>query len=234
MNEIFNYFSGNIDTKDFLVTATANPQIAKWFQNLVPAGAEIIDTPFIPFQEEGGKFVYQRATSSHPFWKQVLFSTFFNEMGNKVDFERFFKTTNAGCEAGSRLNLYYFLFTLAKTKYIDLVETDRYRKEYEFYLDACVERYESKETMHYIDDIILKIYYSGGTLTARKRAAKKSLKEAFHIEGSNYPYWIHGSLWPMGENSPMKYISTKKMGEKKVYLFQDVDTGERRTLEDFY
>ena len=62
----------------------------------------------------------------------------------------------------------------------------------------------------------------------------ENLKKAFHIEHSKRPYWIQGGEWPMGKNSPMQYISRSKIPDGVKYIFQDVDTGEIREIEQFY
>ena len=38
----------------------------------------------------------------------------------------------------------------------------------------------------------------------------------------------------MGKNSPMQYISRSKIPDGVKYIFQDVDTGEVRVIEQFY
>ena len=54
------------------------------------------------------------------------------------------------------------------------------------------------------------------------------------VEGQTRPHWIQGPEWPMGKNSPMKYLSRKRDGERVIFTFQDVDTGEIREVEQFY
>ena len=234
MKEIFDYFSGEIDAKAFLSSAKNNFYIAQWFQALIPSGADVIDIPYIPFHMKNGQGVSQRAKSSHPFWERVVCSTFLNIMGDRVDFLKFFKKTDAGRNAGTRLNLYVFLLTLAKTRYTNIQETKRYEDEFDFYLDICAERYESDETQDFLDRMIMEVYFGEGTLTARRKRARLCIKNAFHIDENHYPIWIHGPLWPMGEKSPMKYISTKKAADRKIFLFRDVDTQEERLVEEFF
>ena len=48
------------------------------------------------------------------------------------------------------------------------------------------------------------------------------------------PCWIQGGEWPMGKNSPMQYIGRSKIPDGVKYIFQDVDTGEIREIEQFY
>lgn len=70
--------------------------------------------------------------------------------------------------------------------------------------------------------------------TKRIKAAKQCLRELFHTTGRKCPYWLEKPNWPMGKNSPMKYLSRKRDGERVIFTFQDVDTGEIREVEQFY
>jgi len=45
---------------------------------------------------------------------------------------------------------------------------------------------------------------------------------------------MQGAEWPMGKNSPMKYIDRKTNGEEVLFRFVDVDTGEERIVSQFY
>ena len=70
--------------------------------------------------------------------------------------------------------------------------------------------------------------------TKRKKAAREKIKELFHIEGRKYPRWAQESEWPMGKNSPMKFIRQKQDEDQVLFWFEDVDTGEERVIEQFY
>lgn len=67
----------------------------------------------------------------------------------------------------------------------------------------------------------------------RKKELRKKLKEAFHIEGTKCPRWVQGAEWPMGQNSPMEYLSRSKKGAAVIFTFRDVDTGEICEVEQF-
>ena len=58
--------------------------------------------------------------------------------------------------------------------------------------------------------------------------------EVFHVEDNKRSRWIQGEEWPMGANSPMKYLDRKTNREEVLLRFVDVDTGEKRIVSQFY
>ena len=174
----------------------------------------------------------------HPFWYPVRVWDAFDQMQGRVDMAEFFRTTDLFDSHGGQSAACDLLSDLAKTALPDLETTDFYRnrfhREYSFRLDVCPEYYEGCEVESAISEKLLEIFYSGGTMAARKQAARAWLREYFHIEGKHRPYWAQGGQWPMGKNSPMQYISRKRDGELVQLLFRDVDTSEERTVEQFY
>ena len=80
----------------------------------------------------------------------------------------------------------------------------------------------------------MQIYTLPVSKTKRKTMARRALKELFHIEGSMRPLWIHASLWPMGKDTPMKYLHAKRDGERFLYTFRDMTAGEIIEIEDYY
>lgn len=81
------------------------------------------------------------------------------------------------------------------------------------------------------------------TLPKAKRAKqiKELIKKEFHIEGTKYPRWIQGGEWPVSKSGkPMRFVKQKQKKGKgyenmlyTVYEFEDVDTLEIRTVEQF-
>ncbi len=55
-----------------------------------------------------------------------------------------------------------------------------------------------------------------------------------HIVPRKVPTWVQEPDWPMGKNSPMEYIDRKKDGDLVQFRFRDVDTGEKKIVEQFY
>ena len=61
------------------------------------------------------------------------------------------------------------------------------------------------------------------------------------IEGRKYPYWVQSPDWPIGTgNKPMRFVKLIRAKGKlydqlmfTTYVFEDVDTGEQRTIDQF-
>lgn len=88
-----------------------------------------------------------------------------------------------------------------------------------------------------VDDLIRQIvdeYRDVRPAKERNKLLKQKLKEAFHIKPRKKPDWAQEPEWPMGERSPMEYVSKEQEGDLVRYLFRDVDTGAERIVEQYY
>lgn len=247
------YLRGDLPAEEFIQLAREKPEIPQWFQSLIPEEAADLTQdhmdaflktcPSTVFHYEAyGDIRCDNAIHTgvcrHPFWFPVRVQNAFDQMKDRVDMAEFFRTTDLFDTHGGQDLVYDLLADLAKTALPDLEITyfyeTRFHREYSFQLDVCPEYYEGPEVNAAISEKLQEIFYSGGTMAARKQAARAWVKEYFHIEGKKRPYWAQGGEWPMGKNSPMQYISRKRDGELVQLLFRDVDTGEERIVEQFY
>ncbi len=111
-----------------------------------------------------------------------------------------------------------------------------------FIMDVCPEYIEGHEIDQagIIENIVAQV---PETLPRAKRVKqiKAKIKEAFHLQALKYPRWVQSGEWPVSKSGkPMRFVSQKrKKGEAyenmlyTVYTFEDVDTGETRTIEQF-
>jgi len=106
--------------------------------------------------------------------------------------------------------------------------THKYEDEINFYLALCGETFGGEEVEQVISNIILEHPDSIGK-SKRIKMAKQRIKEVFHVD-KKYPRWIQEPEWPMGVSSPMRFISQSHEGDLFKYVFEDVDTGELRTI----
>lgn len=112
----------------------------------------------------------------------------------------------------------------------------RYMDAYSFVLDAVPEYVCGGESEKYIATHILPLYPDTMKKTARIKAIKAAIKEAFRSDKGR-PQWIQGGEWPLGKDGkPAVYTGSKSLhgGEAKHYYFRDESDGSIITVEQFY
>ena len=194
--------------------------------------ARILNTD-INVQSELNSIIPEDAkwNEDHPLWEYIAF-TFLLE----YDFDLYrgivsrHKFDNS---ISDNLNIWGTIHAIYMYIKPDLLYTTKYHDDFGLYLDVVKDIYDGPEVRSVLEGIFTDAFKEKSK-TARKKKAKAAILEAFHVEDKNRPYWIQGAEWPMGENSPMKYISKKREGEVVKYTFIDVDTGELRVVEQYY
>ncbi len=129
--------------------------------------------------------------------------------------------------AASHILAHSLISTLVKYNYPDIVVKDPPSNSAEDVLDKLKLEYLSGNE---VDEIIKDTFCQ---YSDNKKELKKALKELFHLS-RKHPDWVQEPEWPMGKSSPMEYIGCRENGEKMEYDFKDVDTGEIKTVEQFY
>ncbi len=137
---------------------------------------------------------------------------------------------------GINLNIFSVLRHFYCYLHPETVCTFYYNDAFDLFLDAVGDTFDGPEvepfTERLINDFLLI-----SPKTKRKKTVKEAVKKAFHAEDGIRPYWIQGAEWPMGIDSPMKFIKSeknKKVSASVCYYFQDVTTEEIRMIEQFY
>lgn len=211
MTAIEKMLTGEMDMCAFMDLFKSDQNVQETIRNLVPQSAI--------------------ANKEHPFWKNVSYDVL-----QKYDFDylRFILTL---CHLDGTLGESLNIFSMIKSAYCfyspSLNCTTYYNDAYNTYLEAVGEYYEGPEVASLLEQIVREAL-SLSPKSKRIKEIRENLKKAFHIEHSKRPYWIQGGEWPMGKNSPMQYISRSKIPDGVKYIFQDVDTGEIREIEQFY
>ncbi len=211
MERIFKFMSGEMDIKDFIKQLLNDKELQEKVDALIPPEA-ITDR-------------------QHPIWKQATYDVYKNENFSCMNYLRRICKFDNTC--GDNLDMFYTIFDLFSYNYPDFKCTERYREIFGLYLDVIQDCFDGPEVNHVVEAILNETLNIAGK-TKRKAFAKARIKEVFHVEGRERPYWIQGPEWPMGENSPMKFISKKRKDETVWYFFKDVDTGTEKAVEQYY
>lgn len=211
MNIIEQVLLGDVDVMEFVGMLTKNQDLQRMVRDFLPPDA-IND-------------------QSHPFWRVVPYETL-----RKTHFDYYeflFWGLYSNSLIGNKLNIFSRLCDGYLFHHPDVQCTNKYSAAFDLYLDVIHDCFDGPEVRPIVDKIIVDALPEK-TKGKRIQQAKKALAEQFHIAGKNRPRWIQGPEWPMGANSPMKFISQRRSGDAVQYLFQDVDTGEERTVVQYY
>jgi len=111
-------------------------------------------------------------------------------------------------------------------------------KKLDFMYDACPQYIGGPEVNHLLDALLEEI---PAELSKAKRVKlyKEKVKSLFPMAGKKYPRWVQEAEWPLAPSGkPMRFVEQKKGKDYKTtmqthFLFEDVDTGETRTIEQF-
>lgn len=158
------------------------------------------------------------------------------------------KTVYASCKTKSRLWTYVhiqsWLYRLMTEIYPDdpIQKDESLCNKASFMMEVCPEYIEGPEIdgAGIVEAIVAQVPESLPK-TKRKKQIRDLIKKAFHIEGTKYPRWIQGGEWPISSSGkPMRFVEQKRKKGKDyenmlytVYVFEDVDTSEVRTIEQF-
>ena len=210
MTKVQLFLIGEYDSKVFINGIDNDPIVIDELKNSVPS--EAINCP------------------DHPLWKHISY-----EFLRRNDFDlckavNNFKKDNS---ISDTLNIFGTIKKVYEYLYPDMKMTDIYSERVEVYLDSIQDCFEGFETRHLTEYVINECLKIPGK-TARSKTAKAKIKELFHVDGRKRPYWIQGPEWPMGQNSPMKYMKTEHRGEEVNYYFVDVDTETIRIVTQYY
>ena len=209
--------SGELNISKFIELYKSSSDVRKSITELIP---------------EDAKYTYP-----HPFWKSreeyEVYNRYNFDMCQLLDNPYGFYFTG---RIGSNYSLHSAISNIYLKSHPDFACTTKYSDLAKLYLKAVGERYEGDHKIQeLLENIILSSICASKKESERKKIIQGEIKKTFHVENNKkYPRWIQGGEWPMGEKSPMKFISQKNKGEQVDYLFQDVDTGEIRIVEQFY
>ena len=211
MNAIEQMLTKQMDMSDFTKFLNTDESIQEVIRGFVPKEA-ICD-------------------SNHAFWQNISQSVVQEYDFDYLEFLRGLCRFNG--TLGDNLNIFSIVSRAYRYYAPHLDYTTYYNDAFRLYLKAVGEYYEGPEVTHILNQIVSDAL----SIKPKSKCIKEirlKLKEVFHIVGTKRPYWIQGGEWPMGKHSPMKFIGQSKIPDGKQYFFQDVDTGETRSVEQYY
>ena len=216
MDKIYLMLTGQMEMAEFMEAFNYDTELRKAISSLIPEEA--------------------KNNPTHEIWSITSYETMkrhgfdlYKDLEEDLSFD---------LSIGDSLNVHSLLGRFYSFWHKDIILTNKYEEEFDCYL-ACLggsETYEGPE----VDKLVQSIVREGMTIpqkTKRIKAVKERIKQTFHTEDGKKPYWIQGGDWPMGKDSPMKFIKRerdKKDPEKVNFYFQDVTTGDIKIIEQYY
>lgn len=205
--------TGEISMKEYLTLLESNVSLQQELRDLMPKDA--VNNP------------------QHPLWK----ATCYENMKNYYNFDlykRVRKQFRFDDSIGDNLNIFGAIEIVYKySGQPEIKITSKYDDAFNLYLDVVKDCFDGPEVKHAVFEIMEQALLLKGKAKQRQYA-KEKIKTLFHAEDGKSPRWIQGAEWPMGKNSPMKFLSKTKKGELVSFEFVDVDTAEKRTVVQYY
>lgn len=150
--------------------------------------------------------------------------------------------SSRGGNLGKYLNIHGLFSRVLVTAFPDekIVIDQTLHHQYSFMLEACPEYIGGPEADALLEALLEELPKDLNK-TKKVKLYKEQVKELFHIEQNKYPRWVQEAEWPLGQNGmPMRFVSQKRKKGKAYdtmlfteFLFEDVETGEQRVVEQF-
>lgn len=213
MNQVFDFLAGRISPEDFKLMWYSDEKLRNWINELID-----LKSPLDPTWDNYPYNGYRAAIHNYYNGSVEDFIRRSDEAEEKRNKKSIFRI-------GWALNAIASVVIIA---YPDVEITHKYDDEINFYLALCGDTFGGAEVEKVINDIIQE-YPNSLSKSKRIKQAKQRIREVFHIE-NRYPKWIQEPDWPMGEKSPMRFISQLHEGDLYRFVFEDVDSGALRTI----
>ena len=211
MDAIRLMLTGDLEMQAFIDLMRTNPDVQNAIRSLIPSDA-----------------INDRM---HDFWRHIPYDSL-ERCG--FDFVKFlYWIARFDGSIGDSLSIFDSIRRVYLFQSPDLEYSPKYQKAFDLYLDVIGERFDGPEVQHLVNAVIEKNLVHK-TKKQRISASKSEIRELFHVVDQNWPRWIQSPEWPMGKHSPMRFISRKRRGECVDYLFEDVDTEEKKVIKQFY
>lgn len=229
---VYDFLANRMQFKEFKQYCQEHPEVLDWVQSVVPADIK----GYITIEDEAVKIRLEELKNERPSDPMELITLLQKrykqiEVPYDIRDALSFACKNVD-EIGQWLNVHAELRRVLTKAFPDeeIEISDYIHKLFNFVIDACPEYIGGPE----IDaaNVFLDIYnrLPPGTETAKKKEFKSQIKALFRCKGIKKPRWIQEPEWPMGVGSPMRFISQSNKQDVFKYVFEDVDTGELRTI----
>ncbi len=211
MEIIQKMLAGQIEMKEFVALLRNDGAVQNAIKTLIPQEA--------------------KNNKSNELWKKISFETL-----QKYDFSLFallMQMCRFDNSIPDNLNIFATIRRVYCFLHPEFICTKKYEELFELYLDTTRDCFDGPEVKQLVCDIVENAYF----ISSKKKQleqAKNDIQKHFHVTNTRCPRWINGPEWPMGNLSPMRFVSQTRCGETVKYQFEDVDKGTLKVVEQYY
>ena len=216
---VFDFVAGNLPFDDFWPEFCSNSDLQMWFDT-----AGNFEPEALPYFKKGSLHwhYYNHVRNSFNGHALKAVPMFLADIPEKTHYDP------------KEKYIIYLKFEMVLLTIDSKVKrTKIYKQDNDYYEKAVNRSLDGPEVWRFIESI-LEQFPRTMKAADRVKAGRAAVQEAFHIQDRKFPCWPQEPEWPMGKNSPMEYLGRHKDGELVHLQFRDVDTGEKRIVEQFY
>ncbi len=234
---VYDFLANRMEYREFKKYCQYHPEVLDWVQSVVPddfKGNKLVENIEVRKKLQEKLQEMKNGVRGDPAELMTLFKRRYDVVEIPYSIIEIFdrETNRHGDEIGQWLNIHSELANIIKRAFPDenIEISDYAHNLFDFVIDTCPEYIGGPEVD--ASNILLDIYnrLPPGTETARKKEFKSQIKALFRCKGAKRPRWIQEAEWPMGKNSPMVFVSQSHSADVYSYVFEDADTGEKRTI----
>ena len=208
------FLSGKFSVEKMIKCINSDKKYLEWFKGIVPSGEKMFIT-----QTE---ILHDGNTVSI---KEVDF-----DLEKYIDYMWNFKGKT---KIAREYNIFGKIAGVIKDAfpYENIEIDDTLKNRFILLIDVCPDYIGGQEAELVVEKIL------DTNPNTSKKELKNIIKDTFYIVGKNYPKWIQNPEWPISKNGrPMKFIKSEhdEKNEIQRYIFEDIDTKEISTVEQFF
>lgn len=215
------FAEGRIDVPQMLAQTEEHPELLDWLTSIADPAFKTCTS-----EKVEGNILTNYVVVEHPFDAKLQIEEYvYKDRGGKL---------------GKYLNIHGCFSRVLTTAFPDdgIVMDETLSDKFDFMLDACPEYIGGPEVDHLLDELLEEVPMELSK-TKRVKLYKEKVRSLFLMESKKYPRWVQAAEWPISSSGkPMRFVEQKKGEHYKAamqtyYIFEDVDTGEQRVVEQF-
>lgn len=219
---VIDFIEGRIEPTEFLNNCYSNDKIFDWIQSIVPQGLTCYKNIIHREYNDNGELISIWAEQQVvPFNIRLVVKQFMESEESYV---------------GKLYNIHSYIssFVLKVFPNEHIVPSKKLKERVNLILSSCPDSIGGDEIEKLgIFESLIDSLPNGLSKPKREKLLRSKIKELFHISNNKYPHWLQAPEWPVNNGVPMRFLYQKKTPIGYKYYFEDIISGEIRTIEQF-